>query len=96
MHPNDARYQEAKLKRNAGGKGLKSALYSYFPAVLVKCRALWGEPERVDAAYTVGLYYCGTLQYHGYQKGVAEEGLGEQQKLIIILKFHKVHVINHK
>ena len=56
----------------------------------MKCRALWGEPERVDAAYTVGLYFCGTLQYHGHQKGVAEEGLGEQQKLIIILKFHKV------
>ena len=43
-------------------------------------------------SWAIGL--CNIM--HGHQKRVAEEGLGEQQKLIIVLKFHKVHVINHK
>ena len=47
--------------------------------------------SRILLGYTI----VGLCNMHGHQKGVAA-GLGEQQKLIIILKFHKVHVINHK
>ena len=44
--------------------------------ILVKCRALWGEPERVDAAYTVGLYYIvGLCNIMVIKRGLLRKGL---------------------